>query len=55
MTKYPPEKIQDHDFFYERKNEFYPDDDYGNFAFVCPECHEKIKLYYLNKIIDFDT
>lgn len=49
LKKYPPEKLRNDEFFTERKNEFYPDEQFGEFALVCPKCHEELVKYYLNK------
>jgi hypothetical protein len=49
MRKYPLEKILDDDFIHERKNEFYPDEEFGDMARVCPKCDKELLDYYLNK------
>lgn len=49
MAKFPPEKLLDDTFFLERKNEFYPDEEFGDSALVCPDCYIKLLEYYLNK------
>ena len=49
MAKFPPEKLLDDTFFLERKNEFYPNEEFGDSALVCPDCHIKLLEYYLNK------
>lgn len=49
IKKYSLQKRQDPEFFLERKNEFYPDEEFGPFAGVCPDCDEELIEYYLNK------
>lgn len=46
MKKYPIEKLLDEEFIQERKNEFYPDNEYGDMASVCEECHQDLIEYY---------
>jgi hypothetical protein len=46
MRKYPLEKLLDEDFLRERKNEFYPDEEYGEFAQVCKDCNAALIEYY---------
>ena len=49
LKKYPKEKILDDKFIYERKNEFYPEEDFGDMARVCEKCHLELLDYYFNK------
>jgi hypothetical protein len=49
LKKYPIEKLMDDEFFVERKNEFYPKEEFGDFGLVCPDCHEGLVKYYLTK------
>lgn len=49
MKKYPTARLMNSDFFLERKNEFYPDEEYGEYAHVCEDCHKELIAYYLNK------
>lgn len=54
MRKYPAEKLNNKDFFYERKNEFYPDEEYDDYVMLCYHCYDDVLLYYLNKMYDSD-
>jgi len=49
LKKYPIEKVLDDDFVLERKNEFYPEEEFGDMAHVCEKCHIELLEYYLNK------
>ncbi len=50
MKKYPPHKILDWEFMLERKNEFYPHNEYGGVVSVCEDCHDELIEYYLKLI-----
>lgn len=49
MRKYPTEKLLDDEFVCERKNEFYPFEEFGDMAQVCEKCDAELSDYYLNK------
>jgi hypothetical protein len=49
MKRFSQEKLNNLAFFMERKNEFYPDEEYGEYAYVCENCHKELIAYYLNK------
>jgi len=49
LEKYPLHKLHDHDFVTERINEFYPQDEFGEFVFVCEKCNSEMEKYYLIK------
>lgn len=49
LKKYPIEKVLDDEFLYERKNEFYPDEEFGDLASVCEKCNQELLDYYFNK------
>jgi hypothetical protein len=49
LKKYPISKMFDDDFIWERKNEFYPEEEFGDMAAVCEKCNEELLEYYLNK------
>lgn len=50
LKQFPIEKARDHNFFWERKNEFFPEEEFGEYCKVCEDCHHE--LYCLNKILD---
>lgn len=39
INKYPIEKILDDDFYKERLNEFYPEEEWGGRAQFCDDCY----------------
>jgi hypothetical protein len=47
MRKYPLDKMLDLDFLTERKNEFFPEEEFGDYASVCEKCHDGLIEYYL--------
>jgi hypothetical protein len=49
MKKWPIEKLLDNDFVNERKDEFYPRDEYGDYSIVCEKCNEELLEYFLYK------
>lgn len=49
MKKYPKEKLLDEKFLYERKEEFYPTEEFGDFARVCESCNIEVLIYYFDK------
>jgi hypothetical protein len=49
MAKYQTHKLLDQQFVMERKNEFYPDEEFGEFVSVCEDCHVKLLKYCLNE------
>lgn len=58
LENFSREKITDEDFFFERKNEFYPDEEFGEFVEICDfhagviACFRKMGGYedYIDKI-----
>ena len=48
MDQYSAEKVADDYFWYERKNEFYPSDEWGNCVLICGKC-KNILLEYKEK------
>lgn len=51
MNEYSPEKLLDDRFWYERKNEFYPNDEWGNCVVICEECKNILLEYKLKNLI----
>lgn len=51
MEQYDIEKLQDDNFWFERKNEFYPDDEWGSSVKVCTKCKNIILAYKQKKLI----
>ncbi len=45
MRKFPPEKRLNNDFFYERKEEFYPSEQFGDYVACCEKCSDKLMEY----------
>jgi hypothetical protein len=44
IQKYPVHKWADKDFVLERKNEFYPEEEFGDLCFICCSHVNEIKL-----------
>jgi hypothetical protein len=53
MRKWPREKQLDTAFFNERKNEFFPEEDYGPYARLCQDCEIELLNYYHEEFHDF--
>jgi len=49
LEKYPLHKLHNHDFVTERINEFYPQDEFVDWVFVCEKCNSEMEKYYLIK------
>jgi hypothetical protein len=45
VEKYPPEKLLDKDFLQERKNEFYPEEEFGDWCHLCINHCLQVDLY----------
>lgn len=53
MRKYSQEKLLDNDFVEERKNEFFPEDQYGDRAYVCKDCDYVLFSFYHAEFKEF--
>jgi len=54
IRKWPIEKILDVDFFWERKDEFYPTEEFGEYVKVCDACDtELLNYFYREKFSTF--
>jgi hypothetical protein len=50
MSKYPNEKLDDPAFMKERKEEFYPSEEYGECVEICENCMKEMAMHYLEKL-----
>lgn len=49
LKPYSPEKRADTEFFEERLNEFYPENEFLGYVYICECCHSELLDHYLNK------